>query len=277
MTQATSTSQTDAGKQVPAPGRRQKKVFVKTYGCQMNVYDSERMVDALRRDGWTPTVDSVDDADLVLLNTCHIREKAAEKVYSAAWPASAQLKKTPAIRPRAGTHDGRRRRLRGAGRRRGNRSRRAAAGRSRRRPADLSPPALSSSPEPSKGERGMVETEFPAEDKFDRLPDASAGTIRTRGVTAFLTVQEGCDKFCTFCVVPYTRGAEVSRPVERIVSEAGRLAAAGVREITLLGQNVNAWHGQGSDGREWGLGELMHRLADHRWPRPHPLHHQSSA
>jgi tRNA-2-methylthio-N6-dimethylallyladenosine synthase len=253
MTQATPTSQTKAGQPADA-GTATKKVFVKTYGCQMNVYDSERMGDALSRDGYQP-VDSVEAADLVLINTCHIREKAAEKVYS-------QLGRLAQLKKRRNSE--------------GGDLMVAVAGcvaqaegeeMIRRAPVvdvvigpqtyHRLPGALAKA---RNGER-VVETEFPTEDKFDRLPDASAGTIRTRGVTAFLTVQEGCDKFCTFCVVPYTRGAEVSRPVERIMSEAERLAAAGVREFTLLGQNVNAWHGQGSDGREWGLGELVHRLA----------------
>jgi tRNA-2-methylthio-N6-dimethylallyladenosine synthase len=108
----------------------------------------------------------------------------------------------------------------------------------------------------------VVETEYALEDKFDHLPAPRPSAVRSRGVTSFLTVQEGCDKFCTFCVVPYTRGSEVSRPVGRILEEAERLAASGVRELTLLGQNVNAWHGVGPDGREWGLGELLRRLAE---------------
>jgi tRNA-2-methylthio-N6-dimethylallyladenosine synthase len=107
----------------------------------------------------------------------------------------------------------------------------------------------------------VIETDYAVEDKFDHLPAPSTKRIRARGVTAFLTVQEGCDKFCTFCVVPYTRGSEVSRPVSQIIQEAEKLCDAGVREITLLGQNVNAWHGTGSDGREWGLGKLLHQLS----------------
>jgi tRNA-N(6)-(isopentenyl)adenosine-37 thiotransferase enzyme MiaB len=241
----------EAGEAAPIPAR---KVFIKTYGCQMNVYDSERMNDALAREGYV-AAESVQDADLVLINTCHIREKAAEKVYS-------QLGQLQRMK----------------------RERRAeggdlmvavtgcvaqAEGREivRRAPVVdvvIGPQTYHRLPEAlaraRNGEK-VVETEFPAEDKFEALPATAAKDIRARGVTAFLTVQEGCDKFCTFCVVPYTRGAEVSRPVDRIVAEAMRLAAAGVREITLLGQNVNAWHGTGEDGREWGLGELLTRLA----------------
>jgi len=232
-----------------------RKVFVKTYGCQMNVYDSQRMSDALAADGYQPT-ETIEDADLVLLNTCHIREKAAEKVYSE------------------------------LGRIRDLKAERAAEGRQmvigvtgcvaqaegdeilRRSPAvDLvvGPQTYHRLPAVVRKARAgekVVETEYALEDKFEHLPQPKAAAVRSRGVTAFLTVQEGCDKFCTFCVVPYTRGSEISRPVAQIVAEAQRLAEAGVREITLLGQNVNAWHGEGADGREWGLGELLFRLAE---------------
>jgi tRNA-2-methylthio-N6-dimethylallyladenosine synthase len=232
-----------------------KKVFVKTYGCQMNVYDSQRMTDALAADGYVST-EAMDDADLVLLNTCHIREKAADKVYSV------------------------------LGRLRDLKSERADAGRDltigvagcvaqaeggeilRRSPSvDLvvGPQTYHRLPEMlakvRNGEK-VVETEYAIEDKFEHLPQPRRAEVIKRGVTAFLTVQEGCDKFCTFCVVPYTRGSEVSRPVHQIVAEAERLAEAGVREVTLLGQNVNAWHGEGPDGSEWGLGRLLHRLAE---------------
>ena len=232
-----------------------RKVFVKTYGCQMNVYDSQRMADALAADGYAST-DRMEEADLILLNTCHIREKAAEKVYS-------EL--------------GRVRRLK---------EERALAGREtligvagcvaqaegeeiiRRAPAvDLviGPQTyhrLGSAVSRARRGEKVVETEYAIEDKFEHLPSPERKVVRGRGVTAFLTVQEGCDKFCTFCVVPYTRGSEVSRPVAQIVAEAERLAEAGVREITLLGQNVNAWHGAGPEGREWGLGRLLFRLAE---------------
>jgi tRNA-2-methylthio-N6-dimethylallyladenosine synthase len=253
MTQETPTLPDGSGIATEAP-KATKKVFVKTYGCQMNVYDSERMGDALSNDGYQ-AVDSVEAADLVLINTCHIREKAAEKVYSQLGRL-AQLKKQRKAR--------------------GEDLMVAVAGCVAQAEGDeiirrapvvdvvIGPQTYHRLPGAlarARSGESVVETEFPSEDKFDRLPSVSAGTIRTRGVSAFLTVQEGCDKFCTFCVVPYTRGAEVSRPVERIVAEAERLAEAGVREVTLLGQNVNAWHGQGSDGREWGLGELVQRLA----------------
>ncbi|MDH6231010.1 tRNA-2-methylthio-N6-dimethylallyladenosine synthase [Mesorhizobium soli] len=232
-----------------------KKVFVKTYGCQMNVYDSQRMSDALAADGYVAT-STMEDADLVLLNTCHIREKAAEKVYS----EIGRIRDLKAERARNGGEMV----IGVAG------CVAQAEGREilRRAPAvDLviGPQTYHRLPEALKKVRGgekVVETEYALEDKFDHLPEPRRAEIIGRGVTAFLTVQEGCDKFCTFCVVPYTRGSEVSRPVAQILAEAERLAAAGVREVTLLGQNVNAWHGEGSDGSEWGLGRLLYRLAE---------------
>lgn len=241
---------------VPAAqdGGQTRKVFVKTYGCQMNVYDSERMGDALARDGYQ-TVDTVEAADLILINTCHIREKAAEKVYS-------QLGRLAKLKKQRNAEGGDLM-VAVAG------CVAQAEGQEiiRRAPVVdvvIGPQTYHRLPEAlarARNGESVVETEFPAEDKFDGLPNAPEKAIRARGVAAFLTVQEGCDKFCTFCVVPYTRGAEVSRPVDRILGEAERLAEAGVREITLLGQNVNAWHGKGADGREWGLGELVRRLA----------------
>jgi tRNA-2-methylthio-N6-dimethylallyladenosine synthase len=232
-----------------------KKVFIKTYGCQMNVYDSTRMNDALAKEGYEAT-DTVEDADLVLLNTCHIREKAAEKVYS-------ELGRLKKIRDRRASL-GRNTRIGVAG------CVAQAEGEeiARRAPmVDLvfGPQSYHRLPSLLKrAEQGetVVETDFPAEDKFEHLPSAPKKAIAKRGPTAFLTVQEGCDKFCTFCVVPYTRGAEVSRPVKQILDEAQGLVDAGVREITLLGQNVNAYHGEGPDGKTWGLGALLHRLAD---------------
>ncbi|WP_162654309.1 tRNA (N6-isopentenyl adenosine(37)-C2)-methylthiotransferase MiaB [Lentilitoribacter sp. Alg239-R112] len=234
---------------------KEKKVFIKTFGCQMNVYDSERMSDALAKDGYSETT-NVDDADLVLLNTCHIREKAAEKVYS----DLGRINKTKEKRLAAGGKD---MKVAVAG------CVAQAEGKEilRRSPVvDLviGPQTYHQLPNAlervHQGKR-VVETEFTEDDKFEHLPKAEKKQIRSRGVTAFLTVQEGCDKFCTFCVVPYTRGSEVSRPANQLISEAESLVAAGVREITLLGQNVNAWHGEGGDGREWGLGELLHELA----------------
>ena len=230
-----------------------RKVFVKTYGCQMNVYDSQRMADALAADGYA-TTEHAEEADLILLNTCHIREKAAEKVYS----ELGRLRKLKAGR-------GSRETLIGVA---GCVAQAEGQEIIRRAPmVDLviGPQTYHRLPDvvrrARKGER-VVETDYAVEDKFEHLPDARPGTVRSRGVTAFLTVQEGCDKFCTFCVVPYTRGSEVSRPVAQIVAEAEKLAAAGVRELTLLGQNVNAWHGEGTDGREWGLGRLLFRLSE---------------
>jgi tRNA-2-methylthio-N6-dimethylallyladenosine synthase len=239
----------------PATPAVARKVFVKTYGCQMNVYDSQRMTDALVAEGYVPT-QAAEEADLILLNTCHIREKAAEKVYS----ELGRLKKVKTDRARQG---------------RGTTIGVAgcvaqAEGQEiiRRAPVvDLVigpqtyhrlPAALRKVHDGQK----VVETDYAIEDKFEHLPQPKRHEIAGRGVTAFLTVQEGCDKFCTFCVVPYTRGAEVSRPVAQIVAEAERLARAGVRELTLLGQNVNAWHGEGSGGEEWGLGRLLFRLAE---------------
>ncbi|WP_176086629.1 tRNA (N6-isopentenyl adenosine(37)-C2)-methylthiotransferase MiaB [Martelella sp. HB161492] len=231
----------------------QRKVFIKTYGCQMNVYDSERMGEALASDGYQPT-ETMDDADLVLLNTCHIREKAAEKVYS----ALGRLRDMKRERAREG-----REMLIGVA----GCVAQAEGEEILRRVPDVSvvigPQTYHRLPEALRrakaGER-VVDTDYAVEDKFDYLPKKERGN-RPKNVSAFLTVQEGCDKFCTFCVVPYTRGAEVSRSLNQIVDEAHRLVENGVSEITLLGQNVNAWHGNGPDGTEWGLGDLLFHLA----------------
>ncbi|MFN3718466.1 MAG: tRNA (N6-isopentenyl adenosine(37)-C2)-methylthiotransferase MiaB [Rhizobium rhizophilum] len=241
--------------EIPTPGANTRKVFIKTYGCQMNVYDSGRMADALAADGYAPT-EVMEEADLVLLNTCHIREKAAEKVYSA------------------------------LGRLREHKKARAAEGKefmigvagcvaqaegeeiSRREPAVdvvIGPQTYHRLPQAlhkaRAGER-VVDTEYALEDKFEHLPDPTKVIGKPRSVTAFLTVQEGCDKFCTFCVVPYTRGSEVSRPLPQLMTEARRLVDSGVRELTLLGQNVNAWHGEDEKGRAIGLGDLLYKLAE---------------
>ncbi|TKV76972.1 tRNA (N6-isopentenyl adenosine(37)-C2)-methylthiotransferase MiaB [Rhizobium sp. AU243] len=236
-------------------GANSRKVFIKTYGCQMNVYDSVRMSDALAKDGYVQTED-MGEADLVLLNTCHIREKAAEKVYS----ALGRLRDMKKSRE----EQGREFMIGVAG------CVAQAEGEEilRRAPAVdvvIGPQTYHRLPDALKRVRGgerVIETEYAVEDKFEHLPVAEKATLRTRGVTAFLTAQEGCDKFCTFCVVPYTRGSEVSRPVRQIIDEAMKLVDAGVREITLLGQNVNAWQGEGSKGEKWGLAELLYRLAE---------------
>ena len=241
--------------QKSATDANSKKVFIKTWGCQMNVYDSTRMQDALEGDGYRLT-DTMDDADLVLLNTCHIREKAAEKVYSSLGRVR-QLKNE-----RAGTDRPLTIGVTGCvAQAEGDEIIR------RERAVDLvvGPQTYHRLPQivaKSKTSGPQVETEYAVEDKFDHIDLPKKKQIQARGVTAFLTVQEGCDKFCTFCVVPYTRGAEVSRPHSQIIEEAKALIDAGVREITLLGQNVNAWHGMGPKGREMRLGELLYDLAE---------------
>ncbi len=247
-----------------------KKVFVKTFGCQMNVYDSERMAEALGPYGFVET-DCLDEAEVVVLNTCHIREKAAEKVYS-------EL--------------GRLRQLKEERRRQGKSTVVTVAGCVaqaegqeiiRRAPVVdivIGPQSYHRLPDlvfrAQSESRRLVDTSFPEEDKFEKLPerlskpaptaDGTAppvsGVPAIRNASAFLTVQEGCDKFCTFCVVPYTRGMEFSRPVEALLSEARALVDRGIREITLLGQNVNAYHGAGPDGSEWTLARLIAAIAE---------------
>jgi tRNA-2-methylthio-N6-dimethylallyladenosine synthase len=228
---------------------RRKRLHVITWGCQMNVYDSLRMGDVLAPLGYAP-VDRPDGADMVILNTCHIRDKAAEKVFS-------EL--------------GRLRRLKEAA---GGRMILAVAGcvaqaegaeilaRAPYVDIVLGPQTYHRLPEmvarAARAGGAVIETDFPAEDKFDHLPDAAM----PQGVTTFLTIQEGCDKFCSFCVVPYTRGSEQSRPAAAVLAEARRLLAQGAREISLLGQNVNAWHGEAPDGGVWGLGRLLLELAE---------------
>ena len=220
-----------------------KKLFIKTYGCQMNVYASERMAEALGGQGYVETA-SPDDADMILLNTCHIREKAAEKVYS----ELGRFKGLKAERPDL--------KIGVAG------CVAQAEGQEimRRQPmVDLvvGPQSYHRLPDMEARTRAgekALDTDFPEEDKFEKLKNRPKAA---RGPTAFLTVQEGCDKFCAFCVVPYTRGAEVSRPVDRIVAEARDLVERGVREITLLGQNVNAYHGVGPDGSDYTLARLI--------------------
>ena len=230
-----------------------KRLFIKTYGCQMNVYDSERMADVLRPLGYA-TTDAAESADFVILNTCHIREKAAEKVYS-------ELGKLREMRDLRLAEGKPRMTIAVAG------CVAQAEGEEimRRQPAVdivVGPQAYHQLPElltrtaRSRGER--IGADFAPVDKFDALPQVRG----VDGPTAFLTVQEGCDKFCTFCVVPYTRGAEWSRPVGAVLAEARELAAKGVREVTLLGQNVNAYDGEGADGKPSTLARLAYELAE---------------
>lgn len=230
-----------------------RKVYIKTYGCQMNVYDSERMGDSLDAEGYVAT-QSPDDADLILLNTCHIREKAAEKLYSDLGRLRVMREERDPSKPLTIGVTG---------------CVAQAEGEEilRRAPTvDLvvGPQTYHRLPEllrkVHEGKK-IVETEYAVEDKFAHLPHRNRQAVKKRGVTAFLTVQEGCDKFCTFCVVPYTRGSEVSRPVGQIINEARELVDAGVKEITLLGQNVNGWHGVSQDGSQWRLGNLLYELA----------------
>jgi tRNA-2-methylthio-N6-dimethylallyladenosine synthase len=231
-----------------------RKVHVKSFGCQMNVYDSNRMADTLAPGGYVETA-RPEDADLVILNTCHIREKAVDKVYS-------EIGRIRVMKEEA-AREGRQMLIAVAG------CVAQAEGQEIVRRAHAVDLVVGSQnyhklPEmiarARSGER-VVDTEFPVEDKFDALAAPKREAIRKRGLAAFVTVQEGCDKFCTFCVVPYTRGAEVSRPVEKIAAEVERLASAGVREITLIGQNVNAYHGLDAAGRPASLAALCRRLA----------------
>jgi len=225
-----------------------KKVFIKTYGCQMNVYDSERMADVLAPIGYAP-IGAPDHADLVILNTCHIREKAAEKVYSELGRIRQHKENNkPEMKVAVA----------------GCVAQAEGAEIMRRAPVVdmvLGPQTYHKLPEMiakvTREAGEVLETDFDTLEKFDQLPEQR----KAKGFSAFLTIQEGCDKFCTFCVVPYTRGAEVSRPVSQIVAEARSLASQGVREITLIGQNVNAYSGEGPDGSAWGLGELIRHVA----------------
>ncbi|MBV8438969.1 MAG: radical SAM protein, partial [Hyphomicrobiales bacterium] len=231
-----------------------RRASVKSFGCQMNVYDSQRMADLAALEGYAEAAD-VENADLIVLNTCHIREKASEKIYS-------ELGKLSELK------DERRK----AGRRTtlvvaGCLAQAEGAEILRRQPAVdvvVGPQSYHRLPQllrEAQVRSGVIDTDFPAEDKFSRLPPSSREAIARRGAAAFVTVQEGCDKFCSFCVVPYTRGAEASRPAASVLAEARRLVASGAREITLLGQNVNAWHGEASEGGRWRFGQLIRALA----------------
>jgi tRNA-2-methylthio-N6-dimethylallyladenosine synthase len=225
--------------------RLTKKLYIKTYGCQMNVYDSARMADALAPLGYAPT-DAPEDADMVVLNSCHIREKAAEKIFSELGRLRPLKTRKPVILAVAGCVA----QAEGA----------EILARAPYVDIVLGPQSYHRLPEMvaqvARAGGHVLDTDFPTESKFDFLPKASA----PQGVSAFLSVQEGCDKFCTFCVVPYTRGAEFSRPAAAVIAEARKLIGQGAREITLLGQNVNAYRGTGADG-SWGLGRLIRALA----------------
>jgi tRNA-2-methylthio-N6-dimethylallyladenosine synthase len=231
-----------------------RRAVVKSFGCQMNVYDSQRMADMAALDGYAE-VSRVEDADLIVLNTCHIREKASEKIYS----ELGKLRELKEARRKAG----RRTTLVVAG----CLAQAEGAEILRRQPAVdvvVGPQSYHRLPEllrEAEGRPGIVDTDFPVEDKFSRLPTAPFDAIARRGAAAFVTVQEGCDKFCSFCVVPYTRGAEASRPVGAVIDEVARLASAGVREVTLIGQNVNAYHGLDGQGRAVGLAALIRAAA----------------
>ncbi|WP_187429423.1 tRNA-2-methylthio-N(6)-dimethylallyladenosine synthase [Roseobacter fucihabitans] len=225
-----------------------KKLFIKTYGCQMNVYDSERMAESLGGQGYVET-SNAEEADMILLNTCHIREKAAEKVYSELGRLKGFKTHNPELK--IGVT--------------GCVAQAEGAEIMRRQPAvDLvvGPQSYHRLPQMEARVRAghtALDTDFPAEDKFEALKGRKGPA---RAPSAFLTVQEGCDKFCAFCVVPYTRGAEASRPVARVLEEARQLVERGVREITLLGQNVNAYHGAGLDGSDQSLAQLIWALND---------------
>jgi len=228
-----------------------KKVFVKTFGCQMNVYDSERIAEQLAANGYAETTELA-DADLVVLNTCHIREKATEKVYS----DLGRIRDVKALREQAGRSTlvavaGCVAQAEGA----------EIAARAPVVDIVVGPQSYHRLPEliaqARSSRRAVIDTAFPDEDKFASLPQRTPAA----SPTAFLTIQEGCDKFCTFCVVPYTRGMEFSRSVETLEAEARRLVSRGTVELTLLGQNVNAYHGDGPDGRPWSLARLIGHLA----------------
>jgi tRNA-2-methylthio-N6-dimethylallyladenosine synthase len=244
----------EPAKIVSAEPASRAKVFIKSYGCQMNVYDAGRMADVLAHEGFDETTE-VENADLIILNTCHIRERATEKIFS----ELGKLRELKLARAENGLD-----------------TKIAVAGcvaqaegaeiLRRQKSVDLivGPQSYHRLPDLLRRANitpGVVDTDFPLEDKFDHLTAPSPQKTRARGLTAFVTIQEGCDKFCTFCVVPYTRGAELSRPVAKIIKEIEKLVAAGVREVTLLGQNVNVYRGLGEDGTNWTMTQLARRVA----------------
>ena len=243
-----------------------RRLFVKSFGCQMNVYDLRRMADTLAPQGYVET--SAAEAPTSSSSTPAISVKRRPRRSIPSLAAYAGMKEAAAAGPP--------RRIAVAG----CVAQAEGEGNRRRAPAVdivVGPQSYHRLPTLARAERGVtaVDTEFPGRRKFDHLA-RQGRQRRARGVSAFVTVQEGCDKFCTFCVVPYTRGAEISRPVPKIVAEVERLAHAGVREVTLIGQNVNAYHGEGPDGRPWSLAQLLERVARSRH-RAAALHDKSSA
>jgi tRNA-2-methylthio-N6-dimethylallyladenosine synthase len=232
-----------------------KKLYIKTWGCQMNVYDSYRMADVLSPLGYA-LVDQPDDADMMILNTCHIREKATEKLFS-------EL--------------GRMREYKERKKEKGEKMIMAVAGCVAQAEGEIitdrapyvdmvfGPQTYNQLPEMvaeaagAYGKKRVINLDFPTESKFDTLPEEA---VNSQGPSAYVSIQEGCDKFCSFCVVPYTRGAEFSRSVAEVLKEVRMLAKGGARAVSLLGQNVNAYHGEGPNGRVWGLGELIRAVAE---------------
>ncbi len=247
-----------------------KQAVIRNWGCQMNVYDGNRMADILSALGYGIT-DDTEHADLVIFNTCHIREKATEKIYSELGrlrPDKEQAKtnKKDMIVAVAGCVA-------------------QAEGQEIFNNSDIvdmvfGPQSYHRLPEMltkigrNRGEK-ILDLDFPTEDKFDSLPEINVHSSKNRTITAFLTIQEGCDKFCSFCVVPYTRGAEFSRPASKILQEAGSLLAQNVQEITLLGQNVNGWQGEGTDGKIWNFARLLYAFAE-KFPQLKRLRYTTS-
>lgn len=250
-----------------------KKLYIKNYGCQMNSYDSRRVVELLTRRGYALTPQPA-DADLVVLNSCHIRAKADEKIYSDIGRLEKIIKPNSLItvmgcvaqaegiemqrrKPRIDIVVGTQ-----------NYHRLPELLEQHQQHTKRARPLNNRQNGGGYGNPHVTDTEFPKESKFDFLPDAETLVEpqltgpHAVGISAFLAIQEGCDKFCSFCVVPYTRGAEFSRPAKAIFLEAKNLLTRGVKEITLLGQNVNAWHGLGTDGKEWNFARLLNYLSE---------------
>ena len=237
------------------------KVFIKTFGCQMNEYDSQKMRDVLHESHGLEETDQAEDADVLLLNTCSIREKAQEKVFSLLGQWRPWKEKNPNLIIGVGGCVA---------------SQEGDAIRQRAPYVDLvfGPQTLHRLPEmlnAAKANEPVVDISFPEIEKFDRLPEP-----RSEGPTAFVSIMEGCSKYCTFCVVPYTRGTEISRPFDDVITEVAQLAAQGVREVNLLGQNVNAYRGQMEDGEIADLASVDSLCCSYRRYRAHSLHHLTS-